>query len=454
MSQKRVKELCEGDCKGPVLERNRYFTGKYMTERDFAGEQEYFLNHRRLHNRLLHGWGIVCGLRVMEHPNAECRENWLVVKAGVAIDCCGREIFLADDLPLEVPVDELPAPPVSTSEEEQEKDVAAQDAWQHTEETKRSGYRDKRVPGGRRGHGGSEEDSGWDEDAPPEPWPQQGLLVCLCYREEAIEPVPVLYSEGSCDPAHQESNRVRELAHLEFRRLDEMQQDCWRLPGGSWVDPCRDDCNEPLPGPSGACLTPACPCGGCVPLALLTAVPEDEPGSARFTIDLRGRRQLPPPAHYLTHVVGINWPHGGELTLRQLRNRLGGELRIRFDRKILPAEGMATGINSRTFFVQFGGITRHLEILPSPECEEPRIDEDGCTAIYPIAAEYLRGRENISDSFIYISLKCDFLVDCHEMPVDGNHLGGRLPSGNGVPGGEFVSWFRVAPGHGYEEEDR
>ena len=60
---------CGTDCGLIVSERNRYFTGKYMAARDFQGEQEYLLNRHRLHQRLLHGWGIVCGLRVRRHPD-------------------------------------------------------------------------------------------------------------------------------------------------------------------------------------------------------------------------------------------------------------------------------------------------------------------------------------------------------------------------------------------------
>src|SRR5690348_10815975 len=96
-----------GDCGAIVLERNRYFTGKYMTPRDFAGEQEYFLSRHRLHNRLLHGWGIVCGLDVEPHPNPDCADRWVVVRAGIAIDCCGRELVLLKDTAFELP---LPAP--------------------------------------------------------------------------------------------------------------------------------------------------------------------------------------------------------------------------------------------------------------------------------------------------------------------------------------------------------
>ena len=132
---------------------------------------------------------------------------------------------------------------------------------------------------------------------------------------------------------------------------------------------------------------------------------------------------------------------------------MGGELRIAFDRKIKEADGIATGINRRTFTVQVGGETGPLEFLPFLANHQPYLDDDGCTAVYVIDPNYLRetgwGRENIADSFVYVTLRCDFVLDCHGTPVDGNHLHGRLPSGDGRPGGEFVSWFRVVHGHGH-----
>jgi hypothetical protein len=42
-----------------------------------------------------------------------------------------------------------------------------------------------------------------------------------------------------------------------------------------------------------------------------------------------------------------------------------------------------------------------------------------------------------------IVVKCDFLRDNEDRPVDGNHLRGQLPSGDGRDGGEFESWFKL-----------
>ena len=40
---------------------------------------------------------MVCGLKVKQHPNPDCRAQWVVIEPGYAIDCCGREIFVQDE---------------------------------------------------------------------------------------------------------------------------------------------------------------------------------------------------------------------------------------------------------------------------------------------------------------------------------------------------------------------
>jgi hypothetical protein len=210
MSQERSKRACPSGDGGIPTIRNRYFTGKYMTARDFADEQYYMLSRQRLHNRLFHGWGIVCGLHVNEHGTEECRPGWIVVKAGVAIDCYGREIFLPKDTGVEVPLDQLPSPAA-------EEPVAEEEALEKGEYASKVAM-EKPV----RGEASEGEES---DEEPIEGWPQDGLLVCLRYCEEEVEPVPALYAENGCDPTHQEANRVREVWDIEFHRLSDLP-DC------------------------------------------------------------------------------------------------------------------------------------------------------------------------------------------------------------------------------------
>ena len=75
-------------------QRNNYFDGKLLVSKDFTDEQDYGRGHRRLHNALLHGTGTVCGLKLIQHPADGCRNEFVVVQPGMALDCCGNEIIV------------------------------------------------------------------------------------------------------------------------------------------------------------------------------------------------------------------------------------------------------------------------------------------------------------------------------------------------------------------------
>ena len=51
-----------------VLERPRYFPRQLMTPTELTLEQEYFRDKMRRHNRLLHGYGVICGAWVSPVP--------------------------------------------------------------------------------------------------------------------------------------------------------------------------------------------------------------------------------------------------------------------------------------------------------------------------------------------------------------------------------------------------
>ena len=71
-------------------ERPRFFDGQLLTQAELNGEQTYVMDKNRLHNRYLHGWGVVCGLRV-----SCCDATRVTVEAGYALDPCGNDIVLA-----------------------------------------------------------------------------------------------------------------------------------------------------------------------------------------------------------------------------------------------------------------------------------------------------------------------------------------------------------------------
>jgi hypothetical protein len=75
----------------------------------------------------------------------------------------------------------------------------------------------------------------------------------------------------------------------------------------------------------------------------------------------------------------------------------------------------------------------------------PFLMPDRRTAVYEIERKH-----RYANHVIHVTLRCDFILDCHGNPVDGDHLRGRLPSGNGSPGGLFESWFRVVSDADYD----
>jgi hypothetical protein len=89
--------------------RLRWFYGQPVGAADLRREQAYYRDAIRRHNRLLHGWGIVCGLEVEVRPAAECdpaltdpAATTLVVSPGAAIDATGDDIVVGRPRPVEL----------------------------------------------------------------------------------------------------------------------------------------------------------------------------------------------------------------------------------------------------------------------------------------------------------------------------------------------------------------
>jgi hypothetical protein len=78
------------------LERRRYFEGELLGVDDFNDEQEYVQHKSRLHNRLRHGPGVVCGLAVT--PLVTAQGIGVRISAGFALDAWGREILVPADV--------------------------------------------------------------------------------------------------------------------------------------------------------------------------------------------------------------------------------------------------------------------------------------------------------------------------------------------------------------------
>ena len=85
----------DGTCCNLVcFERPNYFCGHLLTDTDLSKEQQYVIEKHKLYNRTLHGWGIVCGLRLTCGDDECCGS--IVIDEGYAIDDCGNDLVVCE----------------------------------------------------------------------------------------------------------------------------------------------------------------------------------------------------------------------------------------------------------------------------------------------------------------------------------------------------------------------
>lgn len=76
-----------------ALARPGFETGEVLTARELTAEQAWRRQRFRRHNRHLHGWGVICGLRVV--PALDAASPWrLLVCPGYALGPHGDEILV------------------------------------------------------------------------------------------------------------------------------------------------------------------------------------------------------------------------------------------------------------------------------------------------------------------------------------------------------------------------
>jgi hypothetical protein len=173
------------DCDLATDERLNYFTGQFLAERDFRAEQEYQIGKHRQHNRYLHGYGTVCGLKIVEHPNPKCQERFVILEPGLALDCCGREIVVKEKVYIDLV-----------------KLFAAQNIDLNSINPKEKNH----------------------------------LLFSLCYEECKTEFVPALYSECGCDEFGCDANRIVEGFEVKLQLLKDLPKPQHEEPAGVSLD--------------------------------------------------------------------------------------------------------------------------------------------------------------------------------------------------------------------------
>jgi hypothetical protein len=394
--------------------RNNYFYGKLMDAAHFTMEQAYFNGKRWLLNRLVTGSGVVCGLAV--EPDATDGGDRVVIQPGVAIDRLGREIIVPEA-----------------------RSVAVRPLPEHDE---CNNPFDGRV------------------------W------LCLTYHECLSEPAPVLV--GDCET-------MQGCAYgtlCERYRVALLYEEPWRQELG-----CPDSGLLAFDERGAfdrtalaAWLSRKCPEIGadpcadrvCVPLAVIE-VHGDE--GMEIATDVRplvfGNELLfnlllcslegegPPDAGELTRIEKISWGHDGEMKLDLFQKNGVG---VFFSKPVLqsPPDASAWFVVTVEPLESAEGLSLLAPGTVVSEIVLPGrvgFTDDQTAWFWPHEGFTARARELLYEKYnlekvrCRVALKCDFLLDNDPdqggQAVDGDFLGGRLPTGDGVPGGEFESWFTL-----------
>jgi hypothetical protein len=425
-------------CGIPPFSRNNYFTGKLLTERDFSAEQQYFIDKFRLHHASLHGWGVVGGLKVKPHPI--CPHLRVVVEPGIAIDGCGREIRVQQEVELELPTSqpsavamEDPCPPDLSTQTEQDDETGEQEESALT------------------------------------------LYIGLRHAEWPTELMPAPFDETAVGLGGNQPNRIREGYDLQILTKEPTSFEVVRKEKEKWEGRDPHEIYESVLGHD-----PGTVDLDCIPLAVITDFTPGQRVDAESIHNRRCRQFLPSttvldeliryilttiPTRKLTKIIEIGWTHREEYHTPDFLKLFVGEhesspgLQITFDRPVRPE-----GITPRTFQAVAVRYLENTHGAGQPEVVPAtvRLNASRTEAHLHINTRYARERLCRGPFDLYILLRTNLVIDDHGHPVDGDFLAGLdsdgdytsvFPTGNGIAGGLFESWIRVAHKETHESKE-
>ncbi|MFI0233838.1 hypothetical protein [Streptomyces sp. NPDC017086] len=404
-----------GEFEAPPLRRLRYFHGQMLGARDFQREQDYYRERLKLRMRGLLGYGVVCGLFVEPVPGHD--------------DCPpGYDGH---------PVADGPAAPEEPADEHTEAEYARHRAR-------------VRITSGLAVDSDGNEvvvRDGCDIDLYKALLPGERdtgtVWVGIRYAERPVEPTRAVYNDACAD-----------TSDCEFGWTEE----CHKVVVTGCAPPVDERCDTCCSHGAHTTLW----------LARIDRVDWRRP-VRRDQIHLNVRR--PFGRHVPTVITGVNWIHGHTYTIDEAKALLGtqdedGGLVVRFSAgvrtdslqpgvvEIQVIEG-GSGRNASTWYM--GGTFTE----PDAECGE-----------FTREFRYRQTtREMLQDGDrVLITVRAAFLLDRCRRPVDGTHVGGRVPaidvapdtpaaaregrdlppsgigpwtSGTGAGGDVFESWFFV-----------
>jgi hypothetical protein len=411
----------------PEFERLNYFFGQMLSAADFRTEQSYFREKLKLHNRCLHGYGVVCGLEVTPVPEEECcppadkKENDKTRKRLAKIEA---EIAA---------IQEQLADPTLTGEKRDELQKALETASGRREELRRNlEQRQPYAPDGSESCG--------DEDKPRAPVLVHCGLALDCHGNELVLRQPVLVDLWAA-LAPSEQRRLRDegkgILYLSICYCGEpthpsrpvLPDTCGAVSDcnfGKTRDSVRFRVGFDRPDDDARCEPCCAPCTDeCVLLAAIKweqgdPIDEDD-------IDNSARRGV--SLYEPTVITGISWRHGEVYSPSQGRAVLGTEsdggrtdgLEVTFSRPV-HAETLQAGVID-IWRIQGGrGIRGPISSIEGDYVNKPN---SGLISSFRYRDE--SGETLNRGDRILVIIRSDFILDACCRPVDGNHIGGRVP---------------------------
>lgn len=404
-----------------TFERNNYYFGKLMRAQDFQTEQSYFNEKRWLINRMVNGWGVVCGLDVeIVYGNGNEKDK-IKIEPGLAIDCFGREILVCE--PQFIPI--IPEAPECDNNQTQQ-----------SEEKK--------------------------------------YAVCLKFKECKTDSFTVSY--GACDQKEKcQFNHIKDWFEIKVVPFSKLEREKHHQNKEKHFCPNMYGCPDKETSMSlHECICewlincPQCCEHSCVVLATVTLNENFEIQNVDEYFDRKLIYNNPLLYNLIScyhgdlpRVCSINWHHKKiyswdsfitELILT--KNKVPNGLQVTFNRKMKHET-----INAHTFKVatitvgQMGGyhsfryVPGKIEIKDDDTCnltvatfyfehgwknDEVQLDT-GEFAVHSVIAQGVE---------FEITLKGSSIFSEDGKALDGC-FNGDLPSGTGTQGTDFISWFHV-----------
>ncbi len=407
----------------PEFERLNYFYGQLLSAADFRTEQSYLREKLKLHNRCLHGYGVICGLEVEPIP---------------VDDCCPSPCRERDDQ-LEAEARGIEAE-IQAVQEQLTRSSLPNARWTELQRQLETLTAGREAIYRRREHGGSA--------APSRETPQTTLKVLVhcglaldCLGNELVlrQPVEVpLWTALSPKDQTRCQERPESDLWLSLCYCAEpthpsrpvLPDSCGTLSDchyGKYRDSVRFRVSLEPPADDERCETCCAPCEDeCVVLAKITW-----DGFSAITaaqIDNGVRRPL---SRYQPAVIsGVSWLHGQTYSSSEAKAVLGTAvdsgmrtdgIEIAFSRGVF-AETLTSGVVD-LWRVQGGrglrGVLSHIE--------GDYVGKPASGLVTSVRFRDESGESLNSGDRIIVVVRGDFVLDACCRPLDGNHVGGRVP---------------------------